>query len=248
MRRIFNGKAANAADAVVLKRHFNPHADAYLVLGRLPEPDGHFFAWESRHKKGFVDGVCFDTENEARKYFESMVRDPRYSDHPRIEKDWQADAVYEWEDESLAAFSQDLDEAGLKELTRRIARDYKIPPEDLVWGEWDEESGEAIDRGDSTDNISFLHEMAHHIQDYREDGDIPALHAPGFVVCAIELYHRYAGIDSDFLIRSAAAKNILGDADEIPHIIADIQTKKEHGDHVREFKRKEPEPPKASFG
>lgn len=245
MINAFNVKAANAVDTVILERYFNPHADAYLVLGRLSGSFGYFFAWESRHKKGFVDGVSFKGEKEARKYFDSMVEDPRYSDHPWIEKDWQVEAVYAWEAEYLDAFSKFLSEAEVTDLMRRIARDYRISLEDLVWGE------EETDAQNGVESISFLHEMAHHVHDRNEGGDVPVLHAPGFVRCAMELYHRYAGIDPGFLAQSAAAKNILGDPDEIPHIIADIRTKSRGGDSVREFRRKKPEQgpqQQASFG
>lgn len=244
MRKAFNAKAAKAVGVEILKRHFDPHADAYLLLGRTRGIPEHFVAWQSRHRKNIVDGTCFDTGAAARQHFERMIEDQERSEHPQIEKDWQQDAVYAWEEEFIFPLCRTLAKHEVQALTRRIARDYKISVGELVWGEeYDEEDGIALYRGD-IDDISFLHEMAHHIHDHRQNGDIPAAHSPGFVAVAIELYHRYAGIDRNRLIESAAAKNILGDPGESRLILKDIEIGAADRNANRGKPRKPPHEPK----
>lgn len=247
MRKTFNAKAAQAAGIAILAQHFDPHSDAYLLLGRIND-SGYFVAWRSRHGKKLVDGTEFNGAGDARKHFERMIEEGERSEHPSIEKDWQQEAVYAWEEKFLFPQARTIDEAEVAALTRQISRHYKIPVSELVWGEdYEEEEGVELYRGD-IDIISFLHEMAHHVHDHLQKGDVPALHGPGFVMTAIELYHRYAGIDIRHLTESAAAKNILGDPTTTGHILSLSKTGKANDNDGSDKKPGQPPAPKIAPG
>ena len=110
MKKSFNAKAAQAAGVEILKRHFDPHADAWLLLGRVNNTSDYFVAWQSRHNDALVDGRRFDKAPEAQQHFEYMVESDERSEHPYIEKDWQQDTVYAWEEEFIFPLSRTLDD------------------------------------------------------------------------------------------------------------------------------------------
>ena len=249
MKKSFNAKAARILDTETLKRHFDPHADAWLVLGRVNGTSDYFVAWQSRHCDALVDGKRFNKASEAQQHFESMIESDERSEHPYIEKDWQQDTVYDWEEEFIFPLSRTLDDQEIKTLTRRIARDYKIPASELVWGEdYEEDEADIETYKGNIDIISFLHEMAHHVHDHQQNGNIAAHHSPGFVAVAIALYHRYAGIELEHLGVSACSKKILGDPAEARLILISIETGIKNGSHGNNKEFKPAQRPQVTLG
>lgn len=214
MKKDFRAKAAAAASLDILHKHFDPQMDAWLLLGRFKNGGSYAVAWESRHRPGLVDCEIFESKTGAEVRFDAIIANAEQSDDPVFEKDFQKQAVYDWEDEDLMPFGKKIDEGEARVLLRRVAQDCKVPVPDLQWEPFTNTS--EYDDGmiwfGARDNISLLHEMAHHIRE-QHDGEDSGLapHAPAFVGVAGELYRRYAGIDENLLKSSAEQRNLLGD-------------------------------------
>lgn len=226
MRKAFNAKAAQAAGVKIIEQHFDPHLDALFVLGRAAG-GGYFTAWQSRHRDDLVHGVSFPDRASARAHFEDAVIAGERSNHRYFRRDWQKLAVYAWEQEHIGPRSKMIDMAAAKALVKEVCADYDVPLPRLRWeadGQpdyYDPDSRELF-FGSHNDGC-LLHELAHHIHTIRheelddDNEDMPP-HSPAFVYYAIALYDRYAGIDMNGLIESAAARNILGPPEAAGHI------------------------------
>lgn len=215
MKKAFNAKAVQASSVDIIQKHYDPNLDGYLMLGKVRDTGEFFVAWKSRHKENLVDGKSFETEAAAAEYYKKLLDDGDLTARRSLTKDFQKQAVYDWEDDSLLPRGAKITEKEARALIRKIAHDYDVPVPDLEWEEFTNVSGyddDTIYMG-ARDNISLLHEMAHHLHEYKVIGDdeLPP-HSPGFVAIALALYHRYAGIDLAYLNDTAQAKNILGDA------------------------------------
>lgn len=214
MKKDFRAKAAAAASLDILHKHFDPQMDAWLLLGKFKTGKGYAVAWESRHRPGLVDCETFDSKTDAEWRFDEIVATAERSEDPIFEKDFQKQAVYDWEDEDIMPLAQKISEKAARALLRRAAQDYGVPVPSLEWENFTNHS--EYDDGTiwfgARDNISLLHEMAHHIQE-QHDGEDNGLapHASAFVRMAMELYHRYAGINETLLKQTAARRDILGD-------------------------------------
>jgi hypothetical protein len=214
MKKAFNAKAVHPLSVDIIKKYYDPDVDASLVLGRVRDRQQFIVAWKSRHKDSFVSAKSFVDEAAAREYFNEIVTDAHPFIPESLTRDFQKKAVYDWEDNDLLPRSRLVTEKDARTLIRKIAHDYKVPVPDLEWEEFTNVSGyddDTIYMG-ARDNISLLHEMAHHIHEYKaiaDDGLAP--HSPGFVAFAIQLYHRYGNIDLQYLQKTAAVKDILGD-------------------------------------
>jgi|GEM_PF-1365531 len=242
MKRHFAAKAAPATTCVILECYFDPHLDAYLVLGKINDSTEYFTGWKSRHKDSIVDTRGFSNEAVARKRFNTMIEEDELSGHPSLLKDYQKQRVYDWEEKMLMPHSKKINEKNARALINKIALDYGMSAPRLKWRKFTNYSkydSEAIYFG-ARDNISLLHEMAHHIHDHAIcfDDSLPH-HSSGFVHCAIELYARYADIDPKFLLSSAHNKEILGDPAQSQAIMPVQPTGKRAKGNGR---RKAPEP------
>ncbi len=214
-----------ADDIAVVKRHYDAQSDAYLVMGTHQRPDlkkpFNVVAWHSRHNKKLIDIKTFDSQTGARAHFSAALTAPEAPEHPLLDRDWQKDRLYKWENSFLNDSSARINKKEALALIRRVCKDYNISEPELEWCAA-KKGGAAyvIDEHkiyfSDRDAVSLLHELAHAIDAVRHDKepDSGAEHAPAFVWLAIELYNRYAGIRMDYMIVSANNAGLLGDLQE----------------------------------
>ncbi len=237
-------------DLTVLAQHYDSHADSYLVLGkrknRTKSLKRYVVAWRSRHRDQFAVCHYFTDSHSAEQYFNDVVYDEDRPDHPLLQKDWQKKAVYDWEQKTLIPHSRKINEKQARVLLQKVSRECGMKSPRLVWDKPAEGSSYDIDdhviHFGHRDNISLLHEMAHVLYKHdldESETDIPTTHSPGFVWTAIELYHRYAGINLNYLIIMAAQQNILGDMSEHQIIFAERPLQQ----NVKNNGPKKPKPP-----
>ncbi|AGH99137.1 hypothetical protein [Micavibrio aeruginosavorus] len=212
-------------DLHILDRHYCVHADAYLVIGtaknarRLP---GTITGWHARgdetlyYKRHFLDADSAHIHFDAEMVDTDAIIDNIFS------VDRQQQAVYDWEDRVIVPHGRIITAKDARAMIARVADDNDMPRPKLVWEEHTNHS--EYDECDNRvhfghrDSISLLHELAHALYHERRDGEKFADHSPGFVWTAIELYHRYAGVDLQLLITSAMQADIIGDLKSIRHI------------------------------
>ena len=208
-------------DLTIQESFFHAFADATIVRGILRDGEEHR---AGQHIVGWVPRATPEKLIAPRRYLDSAsasaalaaaLQEDEIPSALRNAKDWQKRRVYEWEDKLLVSQVEGfLDQRQARKLLQRISRDFGVPCPKLIWGdnanlsEYDEDSNEIFFR--HRDKITLLHEMTHSIVNERLGDDSGPDHSPGFVWLAIELYHRYAGIDLAFLIQSAAHRDILG--------------------------------------
>lgn len=199
--------------------HYCADADAYLLVGRVTcgcALAQHVSGWQLRHSDEIVAPRYYLDHHSAAIAYELERHNPRWRIEDEFFIDRQAGTVYAWEDECLMAHSKTITRNQAKKLINAVAEDYQIDPPGLMWTRnkidaseylWDEHQ---INFG-HRDNVSLLHEMAHAIYEQKRNGQIYANHSPAFVWIAIDLYNRFAGLNSEMLTISAAAYNLLGD-------------------------------------
>lgn len=194
---------------------YHPHADAWLVQGRAKGI--HIIGWVARQRPETVAHVRrFLDEASAAKAFSATIRTDDVPEALVMAQDWQQSRVYRWEDKHVLKFGRILDSPGkARSLMRRIAQDYGIECPKLCWTEHNGHSeydadDNFINFGDRN-SMTLLHEMAHAIHAQRLGEQMGPHHSPGFVEVAIELYHRYGGIDTPVLTETAGKAGILGD-------------------------------------
>jgi len=212
-------------DLIVLDRHYDRQADAWLLLGQrcqngvsLPS---FTVAWSPRlapdnlyQPKSHLD------EASARRRFTQIIEADGHPSAKVFSTDFQQETFYNWEIISLDPYDRQIqDPASANSLIRTIALDYNIPKPPVVWRRTGRSN---FNHGDSYEldlaNLSLLeilHEMAHAIHlnaqnDCDIDQDASPHHGPAFTWIAVELYHRYAGFDLGYLIETANQENLLG--------------------------------------
>ena len=211
----------------VARRRYDPHMDGYIVLGAVKysrSPVRHVVAWQSRHAGTAVDCRFYENPDSARRQFNRAAK--KGCEHSLLQKDWQKKKLHDWENRFLMPHSRRINEQDALRMIRRFCRDYSLPVPQLTWKKkegysvFDNDTNELI--FGHRDNISLLHELAHDLHKSRlrekaddddDDYDTP-MHPPGFVWCAIELYHRYAGLGLDYMVVSAHSHGLLGDMKE----------------------------------
>ena len=212
-------------DLHILDRHYCVHADAYLVIGtaknahRLP---GTITGWHAREDDKLYYKRHFLDSDSAHLHFDSEMVDTDVIIDNIFSNDHQQQTVYDWEDQVILPYGRSITVREARAIITKVADDNGMPCPKLVWeshtnhSEYDE-CENRIYFG-HRDLISLLHELAHALYHERRDGEKFADHSPGFVWTAIELYHRYAGIDLQLLITSAIQADIVGDLQSIRHI------------------------------
>ena len=208
-------KTDKGESPLILRQHFNAVADAYCLLLQNPQNDNDYtVAWKSRHKRTLIEPVNFSEHVSAVQHFDMAVHsNDDILPHKDITKDWQRKRVYRWENENVEEYADPIDINRAKRLIRTVAKDYNIPPPTLIW----RKKGGSIYTPDHKikfghrDDVSLLHEMGHAILNKKVDLAGLPHHSPAFVWMAIELYNRYAHVDLQHLVTTAAKADILGD-------------------------------------
>lgn len=213
-------------DVYINYRKFDPHADAYLVYGRVLLKNtlkNHVVGWQLRRGDDrLLDPHYFLDEQSAARFYTDTISSDYQPERKKLEKDWQQETLYRWEEDTLESYLVTLNKNEIADLVRQVANDHGIKTPAITWRKEDDYSeyrptSHTIAFG-HRDNISTLHEMAHALQEYTHDRRNVAHHAPGFVWIAIELYHKYAGVPLNTLITTANKYDLLGDleADQTP--------------------------------
>jgi hypothetical protein len=201
---------------------YYPDVDVFLIrawrpgLGnRLPRA---VVGWMPRMKPETL--LCTRSFPDIRasvKAYKTITESGEFPDKLLNAADLFKKKVYEWEDKTLLPYfdSPIPDIATARTILQRISRELAIRCPKLVW--LDEEQNSYYD--DDTNTIEFghrsllplLHEVAHGLQNLKSCNDGNEMHhSPGFVWHAIHLYNRFAGIELDYLVQSAAIAGILG--------------------------------------
>lgn len=208
-------------DLRILARHFDPHIDGYVVLGRRKD-DGamrrYVVAWHSRHQNNrIISRKSFHDIRVARQHFgEATTCTGASSHHTGFQQDWQDRKVYRWEEDCLEHRATPITKRQAQELIRAVSADYGIPAPALLWRKNETHYSDfcaaknKIRFGHRTD-LALLHEMAHAVNEYYHASG--AFHGPLFVWTAIKIYHRYLGLGMGYLASTARRYGLLGDMD-----------------------------------
>jgi hypothetical protein len=208
----------------IIKKIYDPHADGYLVLGKNKKNKSlkkYVVGWVSRHKpdslKEHYEGTnkFFQDLHSAQTAFDTIIQSEQQSDHHLFTKDWQKNRVYKWEDTYILPYAKNLSKKDIKELIKKVAKDYKIKTPKIEWlksndNSYYDEDDHLVSLG-ARDDVTALHEMAHAVHEHMHDRDIVANHPPAFVWKLIELYNKYLELDMKYLITSAHHSDIIGD-------------------------------------
>lgn len=211
-------------DVDVLHKQFHPHADAYVIIGKVKNKKTlkkYVVGWVSRHADTrILKPHYFPDDNSAIEHF---IESAEYEDIPnrkKITKDWQQDDVYDWLSHDLDQYEKKMTKKDMVALIKKVSKDYGIKAPTLRWIKkqnysYYEDDMHRISMG-HRENLTLLHEMAHAIHSLiigEGLGFVPH-HSPAFTWINIELYNRYADIPLNHLIATAKQRNILGDLDE----------------------------------
>ena len=208
----------------ITDRHYNRHTDSYVVMGRMGAGAGQpktarpwAVAFVSRHRETKMCNVRrFMDEGSARRAFGEVIAAQEFPHHRSLTADWQKERVYGWEGDFVYPHKRGIGAREARALIARVSADYGIEPPLLVMERktdcsWYEPVDHEIHFG-HRDTVGLLHELAHAVYELNRDEELPIPdHSPGFVWTAIELYHRYAGLDLSYLVVSAGSRGLLGD-------------------------------------
>ena len=238
----------------ILKRHYCVHTDAYLVMGQrhsTPKCAPYIVGWIPRAPAAktnmgneILSSHHFMDIDSAQITFNTEMTDHELLMGAAFTNDHQQYAVYEWENNILIPAAEPIKRNNAAALVEQISNDYKMPVPKLIWAahtnhsEYDE--CDHWIRFGHREKISLLHEMAHALYHERRDGDTYANHCPGFVWTAIELYHRYAGVDLHLLVSSAMDKKLLGDVNASQYIKHNCVPDLSNNDNKKTMAHKKP--------
>jgi hypothetical protein len=216
------------SDLKILKRQFDQASDSYVVLGKRRRSGTvrpYILSWRTRQDEELRDCRSFKYLERATAAFNKEASNGNSSLHSAFYKDPQQKKLYDWENECLDIGTYMISQKHARLMIEIICDDYNIDPPKLRWkkkqdfySEYD--SDEHIITLGQHDMVTLLHELAHVIDAARSDDDIKPNHGPGFVWSAIELYHRYAGYNLNYLVTSAFKAGLLGDL-HAPQLIRD---------------------------
>lgn len=217
-------KRLTLSDLTIVRRHYDPHMDKYLVLGTAANDNHHphyIVAWHSRHHKTLVDCHYFTGRKTAASYYKKIRHEDHETEHKSLKKDWQKRAVYDWEDDFLIPHARKLNQEQARALIRKVCRDRGIKTPRMVWKKANTGSEYDIDENviyfGHRDEISLLHELTHAFYALEVDDNLVTDHSPGFIHRAIELYSAYTDISLGYMLNTAHKRGLLGDleADQI---------------------------------
>jgi hypothetical protein len=155
-------------------------------------------------------------EGTAQRRFDAVVEEQELPSKPSTMPDWQQEALYTWEGDFCYPHMRRVNETQARSLIDAIARDYRIKPPKLVMMPRTDSSAYTGDdhviHFGHRDHIGLLHEMAHALcKKFIGESDA-APHSPLFVWKVIELYHRYGGLNLNYMVLSAMQRRLTGDS------------------------------------
>lgn len=207
-------------DITVLREIYDPHLDGYLVAGKLKfraseTKNPYIVAWRSRLEQRLVYKTFLPTKGALSKYFSHIDMNDDYPDMGLFKMARLQERVYKWEAAHVLPYTEKITHRQAHDIVRQVATNYGIEKPTLKWLPEGTISSyaEGFNRikFSHRDKIRLLHEMAHAIHCNDPEHEKGALHSPAFTRIAIELYHRYAGIDLPHLLVTANQYGILGD-------------------------------------
>lgn len=205
-------------DLTVWKQIYDPHADGYLVTGKLKAAASekpYIMGWRTPHGQKIIDEQRYSSKGWLTRAFKQALLEDHGPKDNIFRKDRRQNKLYHWENTYLLPHTSDIPEKQAKQITRQVCQDYGIEPIKLKWCEEGDVS--YYNFTDHTiefrhrDLVSLLHEIAHGIHEEKSGDKKGPNHSPAFARLAIELYHRYAGFPLDYLIVSANQYGLLGD-------------------------------------
>lgn len=218
----------------IIDEFYNPITETSLVLafnkcakarGASRKSRSYLVGLSHRSKEKDVDECTyFPSLKKARHYFHDVANEDFA--HKKISKDFQQDALYKWEDEFVVPYCRPIKSKKQAEkiVAHVCAEEGLSTPPTLVWkkecnSSWYMRESNEILFG-HRDEGSLLHELAHALIDNTGTDDRGVHdceydhHGAGFAWKAIELYTRYAGFNTHYLVSSAQARNLLGPLDQ----------------------------------
>ncbi len=207
-------------DITVLKQIYDPHADGYLVTGKLKDPTAdkpYVLGFRKRHGRNILDQETFSSKGWLTRTFNSTLRNDEWSDEPTFQNDTHAKPLYAWENKYLEPYAPRVSEKKARLIIRKVCNDYDIEPTILRWRPDNDGKSSLYDPADHAiefhhrDLVSLLHEIGHAIHFQDDKHAKGAHHAPAFTRILLELYNRYAGFPIDYLVITANQFKLLGD-------------------------------------
>jgi len=206
-------------DITVFRELYDPHADGYLVTGRLKDesaPKPYIMGWRRRHGQTLIEPRSYSSKGWLTRSFREALENDEWPHDRQFFNDRHKDRLYRWEDQYLAPHTQRISEKQARQLIKDVSKDYGIEPPALRWRAENASSSFYLGQDHSItfhhrDRVSLLHEIGHAIHGQNDENDKGAHHSPAFTRIVMELYHKYAGFRLDYLMVTANIHNLLGD-------------------------------------
>lgn len=211
-------------DITVWKQIYDPHADGYLVAGKLLDSTSEkpfVMGWRARHGRRLHEPKQFKSKGWLTRSFRDALANDDWPHKISAREDHQANRLYTWEETYLMPHAPRLNQNQARQVIRQICHDYDLDHVPLRWRKkGTRESGVPTSHYSPHDNsitfehrdlVSLLHELGHAIHDKEDENDKGAHHSPAFARICLSLYHRYAGFPIDYLMITANKCNLLGD-------------------------------------
>lgn len=212
------------ADLKILREFYDPYNDYLIILGRAPKTKKtigrYVVGFCHRSEQKITDMERFLDRDSANERLEAIVAGFEMPENSKmLLKDWQQNDVYAWEEKFIAPYSPRLTRQQTRDIVAKVCADLGMEEPKLYWTRpkpysWYDEEDHSIHLG-HRDLCTVLHELAHAYVSLKEDApEVHTNHAPAFVWAAIELYSRYAGFSTDYLVQSAHMADLLGPLDK----------------------------------
>lgn len=206
-------------DIEIVERIYDPYMDLYAVFGRAIEahPEPFVMAWQKRGKKKLREIERFSDETLAREIFNEASMGETAPEHPVFHRDDQKETVYAWEDAGIYPYAKEIDKHEAFDLLIKVCQEYHIKVPEFVISDGEQDNEYLSDTHTivlkDMDDMTLLHEIAHAIVSVsaKKQGREHVAHAPQFVWTAMDLYHNYMNISTQYMVASAHQKGLLGD-------------------------------------
>ncbi len=171
---------------------------ARLIIARAQGDQTRFVvAWVAAWQKTIFTYNLRKDRREAEKIFRKLRKNPPPVT-PSLQRDWQQNKVYAWEEAILDKRGTNLTTEQMERVVRRISKDFNIAAPDFGYkkprsnqqtiGTYDTEEHQILMNYKKLNYL--IHELAHAI-DMKVNGNKWAGHGPGFVRTLIHLADKY---------------------------------------------------------
>jgi hypothetical protein len=207
-------------DITVLDEIYNPHANGYMVTGKLKDSASekpYILGWRTRKGQTLIEPQTYKSKGWLTRSFQKAISQDQWPDNEIFRRDTHQQRLYDWENACLVPQTIRVSEKKAREVIKRVCSDYNIERTMLRWRPDNEGKPSLYDPSEHSiefrhrDLVSLLHELGHAIHEENGENDKGPHHSPAFTRILLELYNRYAGFNIDYLVITAQKFDLLGD-------------------------------------